>query len=443
MNPDYSFAPSGHRHVWAILAGALLAAESWLFTWGRNSLGDYISGIVLTLCGLTACVVIYGLHRGQPWPMAAGRSTAPGTRAAIGVAALVGAVVCVITQARLLPKYVVDIYYSDIIPSLSIYTRRFLAGEDVYRPFTNEVGYFLTPTYLPATWGPYLLPEVLRFDYRWLALGLLLAGLGTYAGLVRRLRLPLAASIGLTLLPFFLTYALQRTEPAMFGFTVEAMIIGYYFLLLSGLLLHKSALVVPGLVLCLLSRYALVLWVPLLLGLMFWQGSRRQALRTAGLVGAGILAFYVGPFLSHDWLLFARMQESYNGAALGEWQHLGSGGRPFHLYNGIGLGNLLYRYGTGTLAAKILLLKKIHFAALVGTVAGAALLYWRERPPRTDYRVFSILVLKFYLVLFYALLQVPYAYLASVSLLTSCFLVLLLVRIAVAPDALAVAPVVA
>ncbi|GAA3935281.1 hypothetical protein GCM10022406_19560 [Hymenobacter algoricola] len=47
------------------------------------------------------------------------------------------------------------------------------------------------------------------------------------------------------------------------------------------------------------------------------------------------------------------------------------------------------------------------------------------KAPRTDDWVFAIIVLKLYLATFYVFLQVPYAYLASVSIFASLFLVLL------------------
>lgn len=420
-----------HPQRWLILTAGLLVAEFWLFTWGRGSLGDYASGIALTLCGLLACLGTYLVVRGQQWsgqaPIGAPSKSAG---RAMALATFAGLVACSWKHTNTIRHFVISIGSSDIIPALSIYPRRLMAGEVVYTPFTDELGYFALPTYLPATWGPYLVPEVLGLDYRWMAFGLLLLGIASYLWLVRRLRLSTVASAGLALLPFALTFAIQRTEEAMFGYTVEEMIAGYYFLLITGLLAGKRWLLVLGLVLCLLSRFSLVLWVPFLFGLMYLADGRRAALAVAGLVAAGVVAVYVVPFMSQDWTMFFKVQQSYTTVAVGEWTHLNERGLPYHLYNGVGLGNLFYHYLTGPLLDRIILLKRLHILALLGTLLGATLVYWREPQPRTDYRVFSVLVLKFYLVLFYALLQVPYAYLASLSLFVSCFLVLLLVKLA-------------
>ena len=71
---------------------------------------------------------------------------------------------------------------SDVIPSLEVYVQRFLSGEKVYVeiPFSN---YEVKPTYFPAMWMPYIVPEVLNFDYRLMAVGsffLLYAGITIY-----------------------------------------------------------------------------------------------------------------------------------------------------------------------------------------------------------------------------------------------------------------------
>ncbi len=424
---EASAGPSGGQGGWAAAAAGALVAEAWLFTWGRGALGAYGSGVALALVGLLASFGTYRCWRGRPWVLPT-TPALPAPTAAVWLAAALGAAACALGLAATFRRCVVSIAFSDIIPALSIYPRRWLAGEVVYRPFTDELGYAALPTYLPATWAPYVVPEVLRFDYRWMAFGVFLAGVAALLRLLWRLRLPALPSFGLALWPFVLLLAVRATDEQVLGHTVESMIVGYYLLLAVGLLLGGRGALVTGLLLCLLSRFALVLWVPLLLALLAWQRGHREALLVAGLVALGVAGLYVLPFLSHDWGLFWRVQRSYTDVAVGEWNHLNEHGLPYHLYNGIGLGNLLYAFGSGTKLAKILLLKNIQLATLLGMVLGAALAYGRAPRPRTDYRVFAVVSLKAYLVLFYALLQVPYAYLALVSLFTSCVLLLLLAR---------------
>jgi hypothetical protein len=406
-----------------------LVVEALLFTYSRNQLGDYVSPVVLLLSAVLACVATYFYTRHATWqsvfnePLITSRL---GAKIAVGLACVVGVTWCAVKWHAVLRGADIKISSSDIIPSLSIYTKRFLAGEIVYTPFTEELGYQLYPTYLPAMWGPFLLPEWLRIDYRWISGLLMLVGIGAYQAVVLHIRRGAALTFLLALLPFGLTRAVLHSDESIGTQTVEFMIVGYYMLLVAGILLPSWWAQTLGLLLCLLSRYSLVFWVPLYIGLVFFQKSKREAVLTVAALALGAGVLFVLPFLSHDWELLSRAQETYTGAALGEWQHLNDQGLPYHLYNGIGVGNLFYRYGSDDLMARITLLKHTHLLLLVSVVSGATLLYWRQPRPRTDYRIFAVLVLKVYLAVFYAFIQVPYFYLAIVSLFSSLFLLLLL-----------------
>jgi hypothetical protein len=317
--------------------------------------------------------------------------------------------------------------YSDIIPAVTVYCQRFLAGEVVHRPLTEDIGYFLEPGYLPATWFPFIVPEYFRFDYRWMSSFVLFLGIIAYTVVVVRLRRSAVVTFVLSALPLLLLYFILKGNTEVFALTVEPLIVGYYLLLVAGILLPSRPLLVIALILCLLSRFSLVFWLPLFVGLLYVFESRRWAVYLTSLVSVGILAFYVVPVLSNDWGLFMRVQKVYTETTLGEWKHLDGRGLPMHLFNGIGLTHLFYQFGQGELLSKLNFAKLVHLAAIVTIVAAAALLYWRQRLPRTNYRVFAVIVLKLYLTTFYALLQVPYLYLAVVGFFTTFYLVVLAV----------------
>ena len=61
-----------------------------------------------------------------------------------------------------------DGHGSDIIPSLYLYVKRFLAGEFAYQPLEFD-GWTVLPTYFPMMWLPYCFSEILKIDYRWTA----------------------------------------------------------------------------------------------------------------------------------------------------------------------------------------------------------------------------------------------------------------------------------
>jgi hypothetical protein len=406
---------------------ALLVAEWLLFSSFRGVLGPYASPVALLGCSVGACWLAYRALRHCTWPTL-GRPDLSASAYRYGALALACALGLALTAPgwyKTLRDTPIKVSNSDIIPSIAIYTQRLLAGKTVYTPFDAELGYPLFPTYLPATWGPYLLPEVLGIDYRWMTALLLLVGVALYELVLGRLRLGRLRTFVLALLPFLLVRAVLRTDGGIIGNTVEFMIIGYYYVLVAGILLPGRGWRIAGLLLCLLSRFSLVLWVPLYLGLLWFRHSRREALLTAGWVALGVLALYVVPFLSHDWQLLAKAQQTYTTAALGEWQHFNNDGVPYHLYNGIGLTTFFYRFAPGDLPTRLAFVKQVHAVVIVLVTLALALLYWRQRAPRTDYRLFAVLALKCYLAFFCTFVQVPYAYLMLVSISLSIWLALL------------------
>lgn len=426
-HPNMSFLHgtySSRFFSWAVLALALLEAAQ--FTFFRNMLGLYTSPVALYFTAVVLCLAASLTVRFRPWPMILPLDTDgliwwPAALALVG-----GLCLCVpMLNSRIHGTSPQD--YSDIIPAITVYCQRILAGEVVHRPLTENIGSFLEPGYLPAMWFPFIIPEYFRFDYRWMSSFVLLLGVLAYIVVVVRLRRSAFITFGLGSFPFIFTYGILRTNADIFSLTVEPLIVGYYLLLVAGILLPARPLLVVALILCLLSRYSLVFWVPLYLGLIYVGESRRWAWTVAGLSAVGVLVLYVVPVLSHDWGLFLRVQKIYTETTLGEWRHLDEHGLPMHLYNGVGLTNFFYRFAPGDLLARLAFAKIVHLAATLAIVVGAALVYWRQKSPRTNYRLYAVVVLKLYLATFYAFLQVPYAYLAVVGFFTSFYLVLLAV----------------
>lgn len=412
----------------------LVVLEAAQFTFYNNQLGPYASPVVLYLTAVAMCGITYWAVRYRAWPVLSSVSVRNRRWWPAALALVGGLFFCLpLLAGRIEGTHPQD--YSDIIPALTVYCQRLLAGDVVHRPLTENLGYFLEPGYLPGTWFPFIVPEYFRFDYRWMSCLVLLLGVVGYLVVVVRLRRPAIVTFGLSVLPFAFTYSILflHDQADIFVLTVEPLIVGYYLLLIAAVLLPSRPLVVVALLACLLSRYSLVFWIPLYLGLLYIAESRRWAWTLAGLLVAGVLLLYVVPVLSHDWGLFMRVQKVYTETSLGEWKHKGEQGLPVHLYNGIGLTNFFYQYAPGDLLARLKLVKLVHIAAVVSIVAGAALVYWRQRLPRINHRLFAVIVLKLYLTTFYALLQVPYAYLAVVGFFVSAYLVVLAVGPVMAP----------
>ncbi len=315
----------------------------------------------------------------------------------------------------------VQVAYSDIIPAVQIYVRRWLWGSDVYRPLTHELGYPALPTYLPATWFPFIAAELGDFDYRWMAVGGLLAGVVAVWAWLVWLRRPWLETLLKAAFPVALIYSVLVTDPSIFVYSVEAMVAGYVLLLGAALLTRSLVLRAGALALCLLSRYFLVLWVPLLALLLLREGGWRRLLQFGALSLALLGAAYLWPVWRHDPGLMLRVQESYQQVAVNEWQNFNPAtGRPYHPFNGLGLAAWFYPAAPtlDLIRTKVAHMRTVQLMGVGLVVAGVALGWWRRRkltPDPARERWLAVLSLKLLLVVFFALLHVPYAYMLLVS----------------------------
>jgi hypothetical protein len=409
--------------------GLLFVLEVLFFTYLRNSLGPYWSPVALYVLGVGICVLTARAVLGYRfvWP-AAPAAVLP----RLGFAAVLTLVSWLLTapvMRKLIARVIVSTIgsRSDIIPALKVYVTRFVGPTPVYEPITL-FGYTFLPNYPPLQWLPFVPAELLGADYRAWAFGiLLLALLLIYQWQLARLALPLGEWLLKAVLPVLVLHFTVLTDKSMFSLTVESLIVGYYCVLAGGTLSASPWLKALGLMLCLLSRFSLALWVPLYGLLLLWENPRRGWL-TAGLALAGVLLVF-GPFLTHDPTIFMRAQLENLGIAEGEWQHIDPVAPvavPMHLFNGVGLAPWFYDM-PGTLAERITRLQLFHFSACTAVVVLSGLVFWLFRR-RFDPRLAALLSLKVYLVTFYSFLIIPYTYLASVSLFTSLFVVLIVSR---------------
>ncbi|PJJ48474.1 hypothetical protein [Hymenobacter chitinivorans] len=410
--------------------GLLFVLEVLFFTYLRNSLGPYWSPVTLYALSLGLCLLTARAVLGYRFAWPATTAAVAWPRLAVAAAlTLVSWLITMPVLRKLMAQHVVSTIgsRSDILPALQVYVTRFLGPEPVYRPITL-LGYTFLPNYPPLQWLPFVPAEVLGLDYRAWAFGaLLLALLVAYQWQLVRLALPRGEWLLKAVLPVLVLHFAVLTDKSMFGLTVESLIVGYYCILAISTLSSNPWLKALGLVLCLLSRFSLVLWVPLY-GLLLLRENPRRGWRTAGLALAGGL-LVLGPFLLHDPTIFLRAQLENLGIAEGEWQHidpLAPVAVPMHLFNGVGMAPWFYDL-PGTLTERITRLQFAQFGLCTAVVVLAGLLFWRVRH-RFDPRLAALLSLKAYLATFYAFLIIPYTYLASVSLFTSLFVVLIVSR---------------
>jgi hypothetical protein len=321
--------------------------------------------------------------------------------------------------------YPLDPSYSDIIPMIQRINYRFMHGQEIYESF-NDFGYTAFPTYLPAMWMPFLAADKLQLDYRTWSYIILCVIL-----LICTTLLPVKNKNQpwLFLFPFLIFLLYIWNQPSTLGWSVEPMIAGFYLLLLMGIYFKNAWIMGFALLLCMLSRYAILLWVPVLFILLFFFASKKRSIYTAIILLTGMLVTFIIPFfLSHPHI-FEASYAQYNIAALGEWNGQSwqkPGDLPFQLSQGYGFAIYFYQWGKGEIIQRLKLAQMVHLIICIALPLATVLWYWLRKNKRLPLNCHLLFSLKLYLVFFFAFIQVPYAYLFLTPLLVSSLITILL-----------------
>ncbi|MCE3007143.1 MAG: hypothetical protein LW884_02175 [Bacteroidetes bacterium] len=381
-----------------LLLGSLLVAYmannmTWFGPYGGPI------GYLLLIAGLLAWLwrqptSIFYLGRTQPNPQLLGTWLAG---AALGMLLVVG----------LVAANPLDVAKGDIVLVVQVYVQRLLAGDVVYQMVTVGPNNVYEAGYLLFHWLPFVPAELLGIDYRiaafcYFQLALLVAGFRLLGGLPGRWPLVLMVATQVVVL------LLIRLNPNVHIYTIEPLIYGYYLLLLVWGLGSNRWLAVLAFLLCLLSRYSLVFWVPAALVVVLRLHGWRHTLWVFGLTLVGLAVFFL-LFLVHDPLVVLRSLQSYTTATVNEWTYNTSGGRPVHLYFGRGLALYFYEWGNGSILARIQSLQTVHL--LVTATSGLLLALGAFFVPRNKLYGYGLLGLAVYHALFLSFLQLPYSYL--------------------------------
>jgi len=301
---------------------------------------------------------------------------------------------------------------SDIIPQIQKFVER---AEHLWYPYKtiSFPTYDLFPTYLPLHWAPFIIADKLHFDYRYLANGIMYVSLiFLFYQIIKSNAISFFEKLILIVLPLVGIYTFINFDNISVGVSVEQMIMGYYIFLSTVLVTQKNIYFRSAAVLlCLLSRFSFLFWVPLFLYSVYIFEGKKTLTKAILFLMSGVLILYIIPFVLKDPSVFLKSQASYMIGTLGEWNRNPS---P-HLHNGLGLSNyfLDFLHGDNTHKIHFLQFTLISFSIL--TMLGLAF-YLKKNKQKLDSRIFNVASLKIMLAVFYAFVQIPYSYLYFVPM---------------------------
>jgi len=313
-----------------------------------------------------------------------------------------------------------DPKYSDVIPQIGFMVRRFLNGEFPYQ-IIDFGGHQLFPTYQPFQWFPYIVAEVGNFDYRFVAFFALGCSLLLFHFILLKSNLSKLYKVAFTISPWLLLNLFINSGKHEYAITVENLIAAYYLFFVFSI--FSKSILCKGIatIMCLLSRYTLVLWLPLYCLTVLIE-NRNDVLKYGGIVITGLLLFYVFPFMTKDIEILIKGFDYHTKAAADLWKIV-DGRPPPGLFQGMGLSSFFYSYVDGNYLAKLSSIKFIHLLVTSTCVLFFTVIFLKCKKQIFKRNIYILGSFKIYITLFYSFIQVPFNYLYIVSLFISLFCV--------------------
>lgn len=303
-----------------------------------------------------------------------------------------------------------DYKKADMMPIMQVVAQRFLAGEKIYQVipeiWNNEVIYF------PAMWAPFIPFEMVGVDIRWGTILGIVLGIACVLWVVIYKKNSFSLLILAVFPPvFYLVGGIVTEQTYLIRFTEEGVVIFYYLLL--GLSLTTKNPYFQGIAigLCLLSRYALLFWVPAYLLFVYLYHSKRNALITGGIAAGMVLFLFLIPYGFERLGFFLSIPGEYPDYARRVWTR-----DPNFFIKALGFAKFFSIETVG-------LQHKLHMFSVILSpfLLLGAYRFWPKKD-QWEPAFFGICALKLCLVFFYNLIIVPVFYLFWVPSFLSCLL---------------------
>jgi len=309
-----------------------------------------------------------------------------------------------------------DIHNADMLPIIKVMGERFIAGQHSH--IYDTIPWIWTgvqPIYLPTMWQPYVPAIALGIDMRWVTALCLLFVFGAFVALYRPQTHRHLSFFTAALAFLLFWWVVADNTPGIVSVAEEGAVIAYYVLLVLALGSGKPWLIGLAASLCMLSRYALVGWIPAYILYLVLEKKGRSLIWFAMTGAVCFVLFFLIPVGWETFLRLARLPGDYVAFAARVWKDspdVFSTAPGFAWFFGPRRIALLHKFLiTGSFALPLLF------------VGGC---YWKFREKRPAN--LPLAALKLTLVVFYCFIDVPYLYLFYTSSFISLIAVTLLLR---------------
>lgn len=310
----------------------------------------------------------------------------------------------------------IDISNADMLPIIKVMGERFIAGQHSHIYDTIPwIWHGVQPIYLPTMWQPYVPAIALGIDMRWVIAACLLFAFGTFIALYRPQSHRYLSFFTAALAFLLFWWMVADNMPGIVSVAEEGTVIAYYVLLVLALVSGKPWLIGVAASLCMLSRYALVGWIPAYILYLLLEKKGRSLLWFGSTGFACFVLFFLLPVGWETFLRLARLPGNYIAFAARVWKD-----SPDVFSTAPGFA---WFFGPRRIALLHQLLITFSFGAPLLFVGFC---YWKFREKRPAN--LPLATLKLTLVVFYCFIDVPYLYLFYTSSFISLIAVTLLLR---------------
>lgn len=205
----------------------------------------------------------------------------------------------------------IDYKNADMLPVIKTMNERFLNGQlkQVYNNIP-EIWNGSEPIYLPAMWLPFLPAVAANIDVRWITItGLFLATVMSFLFLSFKKK---STIIILVIVSMLLWWLLSEDDTHGFiRYSEEGVVVMYYVLLMFALISENIIFISIAVCLCLLSRYALIGWVPAFFIYLLANKKIKPAVIFACTGIFFLFFFFIIPFGWHPFLRLMHLPGNY------------------------------------------------------------------------------------------------------------------------------------
>jgi hypothetical protein len=310
---------------------------------------------------------------------------------------------------KLCVKYNEPEKWSDVITQARVLYDRFTQNEFPYTPIDIVGSHILQPVYMPMHWLPVSITDFLQIDIRWAGFIVLAIVASLFGWLLALQKGPFLLRLTILLLPSIALWGFILGAPADILVSFDIVIAAYYLLLAYGLAMRQLWVVTLGIILCLLSRYTLLFWLPLFALLFFMEFRLKKSLLVCGGVLTAVLLLFVIPFYLRDPELIDRGLTHYKNATVAEWTGYGEPPTSWTHENGVSIAPHMKAVLNVEMSQRVEM-TRIMQAIILLLLFGMGVMGYRRWKQKFDIYTYSLIGLYCFMFCYYFFAPLTYRY---------------------------------